>query len=78
MDWGLRASGRTSSLAVFAGQMIKSPRPYGAKAAREISAQALRLRNIHNSRGADGVREGLAGQAETREAVHLNSWQAVT
>jgi 5-methylcytosine-specific restriction endonuclease McrA len=51
---------------------------YGAQAAREISGQAQLLGHIHDSRGADGVREDLIRQAETREAVRLNSWQAVT
>jgi len=51
---------------------------YGAQAAREISAQALLLGKIHSSRGPDGVRSELRGQAETREAVNLNSWQALT
>jgi len=51
---------------------------YGAQAAREISAQALLLGKIHDSRGSDGVRSELKDQVETREAVNLNSWQAVT
>jgi hypothetical protein len=51
---------------------------YGAQAAREISAQAHLLGKIYDSRGADGVHQELAGQAATREAVRLNSWQAVT
>jgi hypothetical protein len=59
-------------------KMLGLAQLYGAQAAREISAQALLLGKIHNSRGADGVHEELARQAETREAVHLNSWQAVT
>lgn len=53
-------------------------RLYGAQAAREISGQAHLLRDIHDSRGADGVRGELMRQAETREAIRLNSWQAVT
>ena len=51
---------------------------YGAQAAREISSQAQLLGDIHDSFGAVGVREELTRQAETREAVRLNSWQAVT
>ena len=51
---------------------------YGAQAAREISGQAHLLGDIHDSRGAVGVRGELMRQAETREAVRLNSWQAVT
>ena len=50
---------------------------YGAQAAREISGQAQLLGTIHDSRSADGVREELTRQAESREAVRLNSWQAV-
>ncbi|WP_271614961.1 HNH endonuclease [Bradyrhizobium sp. CCBAU 51627] len=51
---------------------------YGAQAAREISDQAHLLGVIYDSRGSDGVREELTRQAETREAVRSNSWQAVT
>jgi 5-methylcytosine-specific restriction endonuclease McrA len=51
---------------------------YGAQAAREISDQAQLLETIHDSCGADGVREELRQQAKTREAARLNSWQAVT
>lgn len=47
------------------------------QAAREISGQAQLLGNIHDSRGAVGVQEELTRQAETREVVRLNSWQAV-
>jgi hypothetical protein len=54
------------------------PQLYGAQAAREISGQAHLLGDIHDSRGADGVREELTRQAKTREAVRTNSWQAVT
>jgi hypothetical protein len=50
---------------------------YGAQAAREISGQAQLLGNIYESRGANGVREELTRQAESREVVRLNSWQAV-
>jgi hypothetical protein len=53
-------------------------RLYGAQAAREISGQAQLLGNIHDSRGADGVRKELTRQAETREAIRVNSWQGVT
>lgn len=51
---------------------------YEAQAAREISGQAQLLSDIHESRGTDGVREELTRQAETREAVRLNSWQVAT
>jgi 5-methylcytosine-specific restriction endonuclease McrA len=51
---------------------------YGAQAAREISGQAQLLGDIHNSRGPDGVRQELANQATSREAVQLNSWRAAT
>ena len=51
---------------------------YGAQAAREISAQAYLLGKIYDGRGAVAVRHELAGQAATREAVRLNSWQAAT
>lgn len=51
---------------------------YGAQAAREISGQSRLLENIYDSRGAEGVKRELVGQAETREAVRLNSWQSVT
>lgn len=50
---------------------------YGAQAAREISAQSILLQTIHQSRGAAGVREELLLQADSRDAVRLNSWQAV-
>lgn len=59
-------------------RMLGLAQLYGAQAAREISGQAQLLGDIHDSRGADGVREELTLQAETREAVRLNSWQAVT
>jgi 5-methylcytosine-specific restriction endonuclease McrA len=59
-------------------EMLGLGRLYGAQAAREISAQSYLLGNIHDSRGADSVREELTRQAETREADRLNSWQAVT
>lgn len=59
-------------------QMLQLSQLYGAQAAREISSQSLLLEKIHNSRGQEGVREELQKQAETHEAFHLNSWQAVT
>lgn len=59
-------------------QMMGLAPLYGAQAAREISGQAQLLGNIHDSRGSDGVREELTRQAETREAVRPNSWQAAT
>jgi len=59
-------------------RMLGLARLYGAQAAREISGQAQLLGNVHDSRGAVGVREELTRQAATREAVRLNSWQAVT
>ena len=59
-------------------RMLGLPRLYGAQAAREISGQAQLLGNIHDSRGAVGVRKELARQTKTREAVRMNSWQAVT
>jgi hypothetical protein len=59
-------------------RMLGLAQLYGAQAAREISGQAQLLGCIHVSRGADGVREELTRQAVTREAVRLNSWQAVT
>jgi 5-methylcytosine-specific restriction endonuclease McrA len=57
-------------------RMLGLGRLYSAQAAREISGQAQLLGNIHDSRGAAGVQEELTRQAETREAVRLNSWQA--
>jgi hypothetical protein len=59
-------------------RMLGLAQLYGAQAAREISGQARLLGDMHDSRGEDGVREELTRQAETREAVRLNSWQAVT
>jgi 5-methylcytosine-specific restriction endonuclease McrA len=59
-------------------RMLGLAQLYGAQAAREITAQAQLLGDIHDSRGADGVREELRRQAETREAARMNSWQAVT
>jgi hypothetical protein len=59
-------------------RMLGLAQLYGAQAAREISGQAHLLLDIHDSRGAAGVRRELMRQAETREAVRLNSWQAVT
>jgi hypothetical protein len=53
-------------------------RLYGAQAAREISAQALLLSKIYDRSGAAAVRAELVQQAETREAISLNSWQGVT
>jgi hypothetical protein len=53
-------------------------RLYGAQAAREISAQALLLSKIYDRSGAAAVRAELLQQAETREALSLNSWQGVT
>lgn len=50
---------------------------YCAQAAREISGQAKLLGDVHYSRRSNGVREELTRQADTREAVRLNSWQAV-
>jgi hypothetical protein len=58
-------------------QMLGLKRLYGAQAAREISNLAKLVGDIHNSRGANGVTAELLRQAETREAVRLNSWQAV-
>ena len=46
-------------------------------AAREISEQAFLLGSIYDSRGADGVRAELLGQAQSREHAYLNSWRAV-
>lgn len=59
-------------------RMLGLAQLYGAQAAREITAQAQLLGDIHDSRGADGVREELRRQAETREAARMNSWQALT
>lgn len=59
-------------------KMLELTSLFGAQAAREISAQAVLLGKIYDSRGSVGVRSELSGQAETREAVNLNSWQAVT
>ena len=59
-------------------RMLGLAQLYGAQAAREISGQAQLLGDVHDSRGADGVREELRRQAETREAARMNSWQAVT
>lgn len=50
---------------------------YGAQAAREISALTLVFDGIHRGLGADGVRQELVRQARSREAINLNSWQAV-
>jgi hypothetical protein len=59
-------------------RMLGLPELYGAQGAREIGGLTKLLGDIHKSRGADGVREELKRQAETRESVRLNSWQAVT
>lgn len=59
-------------------RMLGLAQLYGAQAAREISGQAQLLGDIHDSRGADGIRGELRQQAETREAARMNSWQAVT
>jgi 5-methylcytosine-specific restriction endonuclease McrA len=59
-------------------RMLGLAQLYGAQAAREISGQSQLLGDIYDSRDAVRVREELTRQAETREAVRLNSWQAVT